>query len=109
MWLNLGAKDSNVIRSNLRFNISKPVLLVVSAHFDICRANKESFRLVSSIVQTKMSIKTNFCSFRPAGSAGIFVLESSMKSGFGLKYIHKFFNLPFLLVQVRLKAGFHLT
>ncbi|XP_076822386.1 rab-like protein 6 isoform X2 [Clavelina lepadiformis] len=36
---------------------------------------------------------------RPPGSAGIFFLESSMENGFGLKYIHKFFNLPFLLLQ----------
>nr|CAB3265395.1 rab-like protein 6 [Phallusia mammillata] len=36
---------------------------------------------------------------RPPGSAGIMFLESSMKNGFGLKYIHKFFNLPFLLLQ----------
>ena len=26
--------------------------------------------------------------------------ETSMKNGFGLKYIHKFLNLPFLLLQV---------
>lgn len=36
---------------------------------------------------------------RPHGSASISVYESSMKNGFGLKYVHKFFNMPFLLVQ----------
>lgn len=36
---------------------------------------------------------------RPHGSASILVYESSMKNGFGLKYVHKFFNMPFLLVQ----------
>lgn len=36
---------------------------------------------------------------RPPGTPAILCLESSMKNGFGLKYIHKFFNLPFLLLQ----------
>lgn len=36
---------------------------------------------------------------RPHGSASVLVYESSMKNGFGLKYVHNFFNMPFLLVQ----------
>jgi len=36
---------------------------------------------------------------RPPGTPAILYLETSMKSGFGLKFIHKFFNLPFLLLQ----------
>uniref|UniRef100_H2YS55 RAB, member RAS oncogene family-like 6b n=1 Tax=Ciona savignyi TaxID=51511 RepID=H2YS55_CIOSA len=36
---------------------------------------------------------------RPPGSAGVSFLETSMKEGFGLKYIHKFINMPFLLLQ----------
>lgn len=36
---------------------------------------------------------------RPAGSAIIRYAESSMRNGFGLKYLHKFFNLPFLNLQ----------
>lgn len=36
---------------------------------------------------------------RPPGTPAILHMESSMKNGFGLKFIHKFFNLPFLLIQ----------
>jgi len=36
---------------------------------------------------------------RPPGTPAILILETSMKTGYGLKYIHKFFNLPFLLLQ----------
>ncbi|XP_013395672.1 rab-like protein 6 [Lingula anatina] len=36
---------------------------------------------------------------RPDNSAPIRCMESSMRNGFGLKYVHKFFNLPFLQLQ----------
>ncbi|XP_057688663.1 rab-like protein 6 isoform X2 [Corythoichthys intestinalis] len=36
---------------------------------------------------------------RPAGSSYIHYAESSMKNGFGLKYLHRFFNIPFLQLQ----------
>ncbi|XP_004574273.1 rab-like protein 6 isoform X1 [Maylandia zebra] len=36
---------------------------------------------------------------RPMGSSYIHYAESSMKNGFGLKYLHKFFNIPFLQLQ----------
>ncbi|CAH1785865.1 unnamed protein product [Owenia fusiformis] len=36
---------------------------------------------------------------RPEGSAEIRYAEASMRNGFGLKYLHKFFNLPFLQLQ----------
>ncbi|XP_078357659.1 rab-like protein 6 [Oculina patagonica] len=36
---------------------------------------------------------------RPDRSPPIHYAETSLKNGFGLKYIHKFFNLPFLLLQ----------
>ncbi|XP_055343571.1 rab-like protein 6 [Paramacrobiotus metropolitanus] len=36
---------------------------------------------------------------RPKGAAPILVAEASMRNGFGLKYLHKFFNLPFLQLQ----------
>lgn len=39
--------------------------------------------------------------FRPPGSSYIHYAESSMKNGFGLKYLHRFFNIPFLQLQVR--------
>lgn len=38
--------------------------------------------------------------YRPMGSSYIHYAESSMKNGFGLKYLHKFFNIPFLQLQV---------
>lgn len=41
-----------------------------------------------------------FSYHRPEGSAQIRYAESSMRNAFGLKYIHKFFNLPFLQLQV---------
>ncbi|XP_041644319.1 rab-like protein 6 isoform X2 [Cheilinus undulatus] len=36
---------------------------------------------------------------RPMGSSYIHYAESSMKNGFGLKYLHRFFNIPFLQLQ----------
>ncbi|XP_027018632.1 rab-like protein 6 isoform X2 [Tachysurus fulvidraco] len=35
----------------------------------------------------------------PLGSSYIHYAESSMKNGFGLKYLHRFFNIPFLQLQ----------
>lgn len=43
----------------------------------------------------------NIFDFRPPGSSYIHYAESSMKNGFGLKYLHRFFNIPFLQLQVR--------
>ncbi|XP_006863860.1 PREDICTED: rab-like protein 6 [Chrysochloris asiatica] len=36
---------------------------------------------------------------RPPGSSSFRYAESSMKNSFGLKYLHKFFNIPFLQLQ----------
>ncbi|XP_061881398.1 rab-like protein 6 isoform X1 [Entelurus aequoreus] len=36
---------------------------------------------------------------RPVGSSYIHYAESSMRNGFGLKYLHRFFNIPFLQLQ----------
>ncbi|XP_019909274.3 rab-like protein 6 isoform X3 [Esox lucius] len=36
---------------------------------------------------------------RPPGSSYIHYAEASMKNGFGLKYLHRFFNIPFLQLQ----------
>lgn len=36
---------------------------------------------------------------RPEGAADIRYTESSMRNGYGLKLLHKFFNLPFLQLQ----------
>ncbi|XP_016137322.1 rab-like protein 6 isoform X5 [Sinocyclocheilus grahami] len=36
---------------------------------------------------------------RPLGSSYIHYAESSIKNGFGLKYLHRFFNIPFLQLQ----------
>lgn len=45
--------------------------------------------------------------FRPLGSSYIHYAESSMKNGFGLKYLHRFFNIPFLQLQVRGNSQSH--
>lgn len=42
---------------------------------------------------------------RPPGSSYFRYAESSMKNSFGLKYLHKFFNIPFLQLQVSPPAG----
>ena len=39
--------------------------------------------------------------FRPEGSGEVRYAESSMCNGFGLRYMHKFFNLPYLQLQVQ--------
>jgi len=36
---------------------------------------------------------------RPVGSAEVYFSESSMKDGFGLKFIYKYLNMPFLILQ----------
>uniref|UniRef100_A0A3B3CUU7 RAB, member RAS oncogene family-like 6b n=1 Tax=Oryzias melastigma TaxID=30732 RepID=A0A3B3CUU7_ORYME len=36
---------------------------------------------------------------RPMGASYIHYAESSMRNGFGLKYLHRFFNIPFLQLQ----------
>lgn len=36
---------------------------------------------------------------RPPGSSYIHYAECSMRNGFGLKYLHRFFNIPFLQLQ----------
>lgn len=36
---------------------------------------------------------------RPPGASYVHYAESSMKNGFGLKYLHRFFNIPFLQLQ----------
>ena len=49
-----------------------------------------------------VSLLLIFCtvSCRGPGSAQVRYAEASMRNGFGLKYIYKFFNLPFLYLQV---------
>uniref|UniRef100_UPI002954829D rab-like protein 6 n=1 Tax=Panthera onca TaxID=9690 RepID=UPI002954829D len=42
---------------------------------------------------------------RPPGSSYFRYAESSMKNSFGLKYLHKFFNIPFLQLQVSPSPG----
>lgn len=42
---------------------------------------------------------------RPPGSSYFRYAESSMKNSFGLKYLHKFFNIPFLQLQVSVGRG----
>lgn len=43
------------------------------------------------------------------GSSYIHYAESSMKNGFGLKYLHRFFNIPFLQLQVIFYSSFVIT
>lgn len=42
---------------------------------------------------------------RPPGSSYFRYAESSMKNSFGLKYLHKFFNIPFLQLQVSVRRS----
>lgn len=36
---------------------------------------------------------------RPAHAAAVYYMEASMRDGFGLKYLYRFFNIPFLELQ----------
>jgi len=53
-------------------------------------------------------VHCNVVLFRSPGSADVRYAEASMRNGFGLKYIYKFFNLPFLYLQVS-HLSIHLT
>ncbi|KAH9360064.1 hypothetical protein HPB48_020276 [Haemaphysalis longicornis] len=44
---------------------------------------------------------------RPPGSAQIRYAESSLRNGFGLKFLYKWFNLPFLQLQVGTSHASH--
>ena len=44
-------------------------------------------------------MRLTFHCFRSDNQAPIRYSEASMRNGFGLKFIHKFFNLPFLQLQ----------
>ena len=48
---------------------------------------------------TNLLILKVLCYCSSATDAQIRISESSMRNGFGLKYLHKFFNLPFLALQ----------
>lgn len=47
--------------------------------------------------------------FRGENGGEVRYAEASMRNGFGLKYIHKFFNLPFIQLQVCLLVKLWLT
>ncbi|XP_068694737.1 rab-like protein 6 isoform X1 [Montipora foliosa] len=51
------------------------------------------------LVQTDEAVAVIEHLERPDRSPPVHYAETSMKNGFGLKYIHKFLNLPFLLLQ----------
>ncbi|XP_074636936.1 rab-like protein 6 isoform X2 [Acropora palmata] len=51
------------------------------------------------LVQTEEAVALIEHLERPDRSPPVHYAETSMKNGFGLKYIHKFLNLPFLLLQ----------
>lgn len=56
------------------------------------------FQLVPMFSQP-LADRELFYPIRPEGCAQIRYAESSMRNGFGLKYLHKFLNLPFLQLQ----------
>lgn len=60
--------------------------------------NKQTYCTPVDMLATIFDIYT--VPFRPDRSPPVHYAETSMKNGFGLKYIHKFLNLPFLLLQV---------
>lgn len=45
------------------------------------------------------------CPHRPAGAAHVLVCEASMRNGFGLKFVHRFLNVPFLALQRQTLLG----
>lgn len=51
-------------------------------------------------LKLKLYYRLKLVLYRPMGSSYIHYAESSMKNGFGLKYLHRFFNIPFLQLQV---------
>ena len=56
----------------------------------------------SRITSTDSSLTvTWFCRARlESGGSAVRCCEASMRNGFGLKYVHRFFNVPFLKLQV---------
>ena len=67
--------------------------------------NSSTCRYVSCLPTTLLyAVSSVWCLMvlfvRPDRSPPVHYGEASMRNGFGLKYIHKFFNLPYLLLQV---------
>lgn len=64
----------------------------------VAGANRQPGPGTSSTHRTRCL--TDLPTNRPPGSSYFRYAESSMKNSFGLKYLHKFFNIPFLQLQV---------
>ncbi|XP_064457266.1 rab-like protein 6 [Ornithodoros turicata] len=65
-------------------------VLVLANHLDMkhhCNVSEDQVRFYIDSIQ------------RPCGSAQLRYAESSLRNGFGLKFLHKWFNLPFLQLQ----------
>lgn len=52
-----------------------------------------------------LPFSSRFTSLRPNGAAEVRYCETSMKDCFGLSYLHKFFSVPFLQMQVGVVRG----
>lgn len=78
----------------MRLPPSLPVLILIN-HRDVdpCQQNTPN---AVSLQQVKSYVHHLT---RGPDASPVLVAESSMRNGFGLKYLHKFFNLPFLQLQ----------
>ncbi|XP_054853652.1 rab-like protein 6 isoform X2 [Eublepharis macularius] len=54
---------------------------------------------IDNLNRHNVLLSISFMLGRPPGSSYFRYAESSMKNSFGLKYLHKFFNIPFLQLQ----------
>lgn len=71
--------------------IISPIYFYLLWHWNTCLRYYSTHKTLELIL---------FIYSRVEGSGKIRYAESSMRNGFGLKYLHMFFNLPFLQLQV---------
>ncbi|CAK9302440.1 unnamed protein product [Gordionus sp. m RMFG-2023] len=68
-------------------------ILILANKKDLQHKRAIDFEEITSYIRERQNVSSHLA------STHIKVIESSMKNNFGLKYIHKFFNLPFLELQ----------
>ena len=83
------------IRELNRYYLARPSLPP-----KFCKKESEQNNLKSQFEMVSLYKYITTIHFRPSEAAEVYYMEASMRDGFGLKYLYRFFNVPFLELQV---------